>query len=120
MKNEARVFDLLSWLLKCNNRKLCSDIVLSNETIRNYSVSNFCPFSEERDCMHDSLASQPSARKERRGLGVETWFTMKRIKSRKPYSPSTRYRNKYALTFLNNGEELGWRQGSGGSFRDYN
>ena len=27
------------------------------------------------------------------------WFTRKRIKSRKPYSPSTRYKNKYALMF---------------------
>ena len=53
----------------------------------------------------------------------QKWFTRKRIKSRKPYSPSTRYKNKYALTVLNVGEELGWRQISilsGGLFRDYN
>ena len=31
-------------------------------------------------------------------------------KSRKPYFPSTRYKSNYALTFLNNGEELGLRK----------
>ena len=43
--------------------------------------------------------------------------------STRPYSPSTRYKSKYALTFLNNGEELGWRKISilsGGPFRGYN
>ena len=84
----------------------------SNETIGNYVVTCFrkrnnkklCsvkyfPLPERTRLYAWFISVQPRARKERNGVRSQKWFTKKRIKSRKSYSPSSRYKTNTRKLF---------------------
>ena len=124
------------WWKTKRSTKYEARVFFSNATIGNYAVTCFVKWNNKKLCsvkflpfsvrtrLHAWFICVPAVSEEGAAwFKSRKWFMRKRIKSRKPYSPSTRYKNKYALTFFNNGEELGWRKISilsGGPFRDYN
>ena len=81
MKHKARVFDMAS---QRNNRKLCSDMFSQTKQYEIMQCYIFRPITRE----------EGAAR-----CRSQKWFTKKRIKSRKSYSLSSRYKTNTRKLF---------------------